>query len=58
MTGIVSRIFSRITSALEANAAQRPTHFPAIKSAQELETGKETPQSDEVAEKKDASEPE
>ncbi len=58
MTGIFSRIFSRITSALLANAAQRPTHFPAVKSAQELETGEERPQSDEVAEKKDAPNPE
>ncbi len=58
MTGIFSRIFSRITSALEANAVQRPTHFPAIKSAQELESGEERPQSDEVAKKKDQPQPE
>lgn len=30
----LSRIFSRITAAMERHAAQHPTHFPAIKTAE------------------------
>ncbi len=55
--GIFSGIYARITSALLANAAGRPTHFPAIKSAKDLETGEENPQIEEPAEKQDGPRP-
>ena len=57
MLRILSKIFSRITSALEANAVQRPTHFPAIKSARELEDAEEPLQDDDGAENKDGDQP-
>jgi|OM-RGC.v1.036926178 hypothetical protein len=50
-------IFSRIASALLSNAAHRPTHFPAVKSANELKSGDECRQGDEAAEKEDAGQP-
>ena len=51
-----SGIFSRIASALTANAVRHPTHFPAVASVQDLqegETGEKGLLGGEVAENKD-----
>ncbi len=53
----LSKIFSRITSALEASAVQRPTHFPAINAAQDLEEGEAPLHGDNEDENKNGQQP-